>query len=68
MPHGTKNKGAIAPLFFRIAAARTRTEGSGEVLRSDSGAASDQRHQTRIKRTLMKIQSSFCFLQEIISD
>lgn len=25
------------------------------------------RHQTRIKRTLMKIQSSFYFLQEIIS-
>ena len=25
-------------------------------------------HQTRIKRTLMKIQSSFYFLQEIISD
>ena len=25
-------------------------------------------HQTRKKRTLMKIQSSSCFLQEIISD
>ena len=36
--------------------------------RSLRGFESEGRHQTRIKRTLMKSQSSFYFLQEIISD
>ena len=43
---GTKKmKVANAAFIFCIAAVRTRSEGSGEALRSESGAATDQRHQ-----------------------
>ena len=35
---------------------------------ASTGEHTPKVHQTRIKRTLMEIQSSFYFLQEIISD
>ena len=53
---------AYLPLWWNWQTRRTQNTMVAIPCRFDS----DQRHQTRIKRTLMESQSSFYFLQEII--
>ena len=60
--------GYCVPVGKRHTSKRVSVIACDNVISKAKCATRDRPHQTRIKRTLMKIQSSFYFLQEIILD